>query len=137
DPLPPWPETEPFNEAWHDRSEVAPQVMSVLQKKLAVARSTPPGGQAVAQPQRATVIPVPQLPAAADPRTVRPAPHTPSFRAARGTGAPKKLEETTVRTKVAPPPAANDDRTSPYIELPTEVKPSGFAHTKRVASRQR
>ena len=35
DPLPPWPETQPFIEAWSEKSEVAPQVMSVLQKKLA------------------------------------------------------------------------------------------------------
>jgi hypothetical protein len=55
---------------------------------------------------------------------------------ARGTGSPasRKIDET-VRTAAVPP--ANDDRTSPYIELPTEVKPSGFAHTKRVAAKQR
>jgi len=135
DPLPPWPETEPFNEAWAE-SEGAPHVMSVLQKKLAVARSTPARGQsAVATPQQRTVIPVPELPAAADPRTVRPPVHVPSQprgRMARGTGSKR---EDTVRTQAAPP--ANDDRTSPYIELPSEVKPSGFAHTKRVAARQR
>ena len=31
-----------------------------------------------------------------------------------------------------------DLRDNPYVELPTEVKsPSGFAHTKRVAARER
>jgi hypothetical protein len=54
---------------------------------------------------------------------------------ARGTGSPARKLEETVRTAAVPP--ANDDRTSPYIELPPEVKPSGFAHTKRVASKQR
>lgn len=144
EPLPPWPGTEPYNEAWADRSEVAPQVMSVLQKKLAIARRTPakptPTVAAPAPaPARATVIPVPQLPTAADPRTVRPPAYTPSAskgRTARGTGAPARLEET-VRTHAAPPANANDDHTSPYIELPSEVKPSGFAHTKRVAARER
>jgi hypothetical protein len=142
EPLPPWPGTEPYNESWADKSDVAPQVMSVLQKKLALQRSTParatPVVSAPASP-RSTVIPVPQLPAAADPRSVRPASYTPSFsraRAARGTGAPATKLEETVRT-LAAPPAANDDRTSPYITLPNEVKPSGFAHTKRVAAKER
>lgn len=151
EPLPPWPGTEPFNEAWADKSEVAPQVMSVLQKKLAVARSTPArGAKQVASPApsspakpsappaaQRTVIPVPSLPAASDPRQVRPAPYTPSAkpRFARGTPSPANKLEETVRTAAVPP--ANDDRTSPYIELPTEVRPSsGFAHTKRVAAKQ-
>jgi hypothetical protein len=135
DPPSDWPGTEPFNETWNDRSEVAPQVMSVLQKKLAVQRSTPARGQQAvppAPPHRATVIPVPQLPTAADPRMVRPPQHTPSQpprgRVARGTGGGNKVEET-VRTQAAPPPA-NDDYTAPYIELPAEVKPVGFARTK-------
>lgn len=143
DPLPPWPGTEPYNESWADRSEVAPHVMSVLQKKLAVARSTPARGAAVTKPAappvssapaRSTVIPVPSLPSVRDPKMVRPAPYTPASsrpRVARGTA---KLEET-VRTNAVPP--ANDDHTAPYIELPTEVRPSGFAHTKRVAAKQR
>jgi hypothetical protein len=154
EPLPPWPGTEPFNESWGDKSEIAPQVMSVMQKKLAVERSTPARGSAqvpaarslplpppqrpVLPSERATVIPVPHLPTAADPRQVRPAPYTPTQprgRMARGTGAPTSKLEETVRTHAVPP--ANDDRTSPYIELPTEVKPSGFAHTKRVAAKQR
>ncbi len=146
EPLPPWPGTEPFNETWADKSEIAPQVMSVLEKKLAVMRSTPARGakQVAAAPPKPstpppaqrTVIPVPSLPTASDPRQVRPAAYTPLAkpRTARGTPSPKKLEET-VRTAAVPP--ANDDMTSPYIELPTEVKPpSGFAHTKRVAAKQ-
>jgi hypothetical protein len=136
DPPSEWPGTEPFNETWNDRSEVAPQVMSVLQKKLAVQRSTPPRGQTI--PPRTTVIPVPQLPVAADPRMVRPPQYTPAQplgRFARGTVThPGKLEET-VRTLAAPP--VNDDHTAPYIELPSEVKPVGFAHTKRVAAKER
>jgi hypothetical protein len=153
EPLPPWPGTEPFNDSWGDKSEVAPQVMSVMEKKLAVARTPARGSSMVPPPrtlplsprlppqrttpeQRATVIPVPHLPAAADPRLVRPAPYTPSHaRIARGTESPSKRLAETVRTAAVPP--ANEDRTSPYIELPTEVRPSGFAHTKRVASKQR
>lgn len=165
EPLPAWPKTEPYNEAWHDRSEVAPKVLSPLEKKLLADRRTPakPLPVAKAQPepqpepvprkpvlplpastlpakaaeQRATVIPVPHLPTAADPRLVRPAPHTPSQpqprgRMARGTGAPGMRSEETLKIQTV----ANDDRTSPYIELPSEVKPSGFAHTKRVAAKQ-
>lgn len=135
DPLPPWTGTEPYNETWADKSEVAPEVMSVLRKKLAADKRTPAKPTPTVAP-RSTVIPVPKLPTVADPRSVRPAPYTPSQphgRVARGTGSPTKLEET-VRTHAAPP--ANDDRTSPYITLPTEVKPSGFAHTKRVAAKQ-
>lgn len=146
EPLPPWPGTEPYNETWADTSEVAPHVMSVLRKKLAADKRTPAKATAtVAQPQkpiapvapRATVIPVPQLPTVADPRSVRPVSHTPSQprgRIARGTGTSGRLEET-VRTHAVPP--ANDDRTSPYVTLPSEVKPSGYAHTKRVAAKQR
>lgn len=136
EPLPPWSGTEPYNETWADRSEVAPEVMSVLRKKLAADKRTPAKPSPTVT-QRSTVIPVPKLPTVADPRSVRPAPYTPSSpkgRVARGTGSPAKLEET-VRTHAAPP--ANDDRTSPYITLPSEVKPSGFAHTKRVAAKQR
>jgi len=81
--------------------------------------------------ERKTVIPVPQLPVAARPSDVRPAPYMPSQprRMPKGTA---RLEDT-VRTQPAPP--ANDDRTSPYITLPTEVKPAGHAHTKRVAAK--
>jgi hypothetical protein len=138
DPLPPWPETEPYNESWADKSEIEPGVMSVMQKKLALHR-TPAKGQAAAPPPaRSTVIPVPQLPTAADPRLVRPAPHAsaqPRGRMARGTGTQGSRLEETVKTMAVP--EAHNDRTSPYITLPSEVKPSGFAHTKRVAAKQR
>ena len=135
EPLPDFPKTEPFNEAWHDKSEISPQVLSPLQKDLAVAKTTktPPRGSVAVPAQRSTVIPVPQLPTASDPRQVRP-PVTPPRRLARGTGSPQTREET-VKTHAVR--AANDDKTSPYIELPSEVKPSGFAHTKRVAARQK
>ena len=59
-------------------------------------------------------------------------PSQPRGRMAHGTGVSNR--EDTVRTFAAPP--ANVDKTSPYIELPNEVKPSGFAHTKRVAAKQ-
>jgi hypothetical protein len=83
--------------------------------------------------QQRTVIPVPQLPTAARPSDVRPAPHTPTYprRMARGTG---RLDDT-VRTQPAPP--RTEDQTSPYVTLPAEVKPVGYAHTKRVAAKQR
>jgi hypothetical protein len=82
--------------------------------------------------ERKTVIPVPQLPVAVRPSDVRPAPYAPAQprRMPKGTA---RLEDT-VRTQPAPP--ANDDRTSPYVTLPTEVKPAGYAHTKRVAAKQ-
>lgn len=137
EPLPPWPGTEPYNETWADKSEVAPQVMSVLQKKLAVQRTTPPKGATQVASPRATVIPVPTLPTASDPRSVRPAVSSiQSRRVARGTDSPPRLEDT-VQTMLQPAPVVHDDRTSPYITLPNEVKPSGYAHTKRVASKQR
>ncbi len=137
EPLPEWPGTEPFNESWADKSEVAPQVMSVLQKKLAVQRSTPAKGAAQVAGPRSTVIPVPSLPTTSDPRSVRPAVSSASARrVARGTETAQKLEDT-VQTMLQPAPVVHDDRTSPYITLPNEVKPSGYAHTKRVASKQR
>lgn len=146
EPLPAWPQTEPFNESWNDRSEVAPKVMSPLEKKLAADRRTPakplPVARSLPLPavraEQKTVIPVPQLPTVADPRLVRPAPHTPSQpkRMARGTGAPQARNEETVKIQMQVQPA-HHDKTSPYIELPSEVKPSGFAHTKRVAAKQR
>ena len=49
---------------------------------------------------------------------------------ARGTG-----REDTVQTTVAP--QAHSDETSPYITLPSEVKPQGHANTRRVAAKQR
>ena len=121
--------------------------MSPLEKKLAVARSTPSTGTKVPprlpeptpgpQPTaRHTVIPVPALP------TARAADLKPAFstaqaprRIARGSSSSPNTLEDTVQTLAAPPPA--NDTTSPYVTLPAEVKPVGYAHTKRVAAKQR
>jgi hypothetical protein len=80
-----------------------------------------------------TVIPVPALPAAADPRAVRPAIVASSLpkRFPRATG---KVEDT-IRTHAAPP--ANDDKTSPSIALPPAASTIGLPSTKRVAAKQR
>jgi hypothetical protein len=144
--LPAWPKTEEldhFREEWTDAGDPKPRVMSPLEKKLAVARSTPSGGTKLPprlpaptpgpQPQmRKTVIPVPSLPTAR-PGDLRPTFSTsqPPRRIARGSGSP----DDTVQTLAAPPPA--NDTTSPYVTLPPEVKPVGYAHTKRVAAKQR
>jgi hypothetical protein len=81
---------------------------------------------------RKTVIPVPTMSAALKPSDVRPYdPYKAPRRLPRGTG---PIGEDTVRTEAAP---ANDDHTSPYVTLPSEVKPVGYAHTKRVAAKQR
>jgi hypothetical protein len=45
------------------------------------------------------------------------------------------MSEDTVVT--GPVQAANEDRTSPYVTLPSEVRPTGYAHTKRVAAKHR
>jgi hypothetical protein len=144
--LPAWPKTEElehFRDEWTELSDQKPRVMSPLEKKLAVARSTPSGGTKVPprlpeptpgpQPQvRKTVIPVPSLP------TARPADLRPTFSTAQP---PRRIArstntlEDTVQTLAAPPPA--NDTTSPYVTLPAEVKPVGYAHTKRVAAKQR
>ena len=55
---------------------------------------------------------------------------------ARGTDpAPARNDDTVI---TAPVQAAHDDLTSPYVTLPSEVKPQpGYAHTKRVAAKHR
>ena len=88
----------------------------------------------IAVQKRTTVIPVPSLPVAANPSDVRPAVHSrtiasPRTRMARGTA-----REDTVQMQAAPP-AAHTDETSPYITLPSEVKPTGYAHTRRVTTK--
>jgi hypothetical protein len=130
DPMGAWPKTEPLAESFASPTDPAsPKVFSPVQKTLMVATSK----RVVPAPERpttaGTVIPVPQLPRAADPRLVRPAPN--GRRVARGTI--RQAQATRNDTVVT----SHDDKTSPYIELPAEVKPSGFAHTKRVASKQR
>jgi hypothetical protein len=124
EPMPAWPKTEPLATAWDDRTEASapPHVMSPVEKEIAVAR-------------RSTVIPVPQHPLAARPSDVRPPPSTrtisPRTRMARGTA-----REDTVVTK--PIAAANEDHTSPYVTLPSEVRAStGYAHTRRAAAKHR
>ena len=132
DPLPEWPQTEPYNERFDDKQTAEqPQVMTPLQKSLLV--------------EKRTVIPVPQLPTVTDPRALRPVtkpaePRPPRVAKASAAPTPRRYargtarQEDTVKTQ---PVLAHEERTSPYIELPPEVKPSGFAHIKRVAAKQR
>jgi hypothetical protein len=54
-------------------------------------------------------------------------------RFARGTAVPSNDGDVTVVT-AAPAPG---EETSPYITVPTEVKPTGYAHTRRVAAKHR
>jgi hypothetical protein len=155
-----WPSTETMHESWEEtRESAAPQVLSPAQKNIAVAktavRKTPVAVPLFEQPQRSTVIPVPSLPVAASPAEVRPAfkpgqppprlaskarsAPQPRTRLARGTERsgqePAPSEDTVVTATVMP---ANDDRTSPYVTLPAEIKPApGFAHTKQVAAKHR
>lgn len=140
DPMASWPATEPLAESWGEptRDAPAPRVMSPLAKTIAADKRSPAKGTPVMP--RSTVIPVPSLPVAAKPTDVRPPAYRPSSsvaqqphrsRIARGTGG-----EDTVQTLAAPPPA-NDDHTSPYVTLPTEVKPVGYAHTRHVAAKHR
>jgi hypothetical protein len=152
DPMSEWGRTETLQD-WSDatRESPPPQIMSPAAKTLAVVKTavrvnTPPGVSVDAR--RSTVIPVPQLPVAArgtdvrafnpgarPPRLVsqqrlaRAAPSQPTI---RGMAA---MSEDTVVT--GPVQAANEDRTSPYVTLPSEVRPTGYAHTKRVAAKHR
>jgi hypothetical protein len=93
-----------------------------------------------------TVIPVPSLPVATQskPSQVRPTVHTLSSpppltaqqartRLARGTQPTAHSEDTVVTAVVQP--AVHDDHTAPYLMLPAEVKSTGFAHTRRVATK--
>jgi hypothetical protein len=125
---------------------MSPAAKTLAVVKTAVRVNTPPGVSVDAR--RSTVIPVPQLPVAArgtdvrafnpgarPPRLVsqqrlaRAAPSQPTI---RGMAA---MSEDTVVT--GPVQAANEDRTSPYVTLPSEVRPTGYAHTKRVAAKHR
>jgi hypothetical protein len=112
------------------KRKTSPGISAVRAKTEPPVRSMPtPVAPIVA---RKTVIPVPTLSTAAKPSDVRPYnPYNAPRRLPRGTG---PISEDTVRTEAAP---ANDDHTSPYVTLPSEVKPVGYAHTKRVAAKQR
>jgi hypothetical protein len=76
-----------------------------------------------------TIIPVPILPVASDPKSLRPvvAPR----RMPRATG---RMEDT-IRTSAVPP--ANDDKTSPHLALPPAASTIGLPLAKRVAAKQR
>ena len=113
-----------------------PAKVAALPAVAPMATREPPPLLSPPTVERKTVIPVPSLPTAARPSDVRPLGYTPSSqpprRLPKGTG---PVGEDTVQTHAAP--AANDDHTSPYMTLPSEVKPTGYAHTKRVAAKQR
>lgn len=168
-----WPKTEPLLEAWEvtgptDRPiRVLPRASSPTPPKpivvavLASPRSAPPqnvfigeqtsptivtsAAKPVASAPRATIIPVPTLPRAIDPKSVTPRPRTtthtlplrpnaavmaPLRRAARGTPAIANRSEDTLVTGHAAP--ANDDLTSPGLLAPPPAS-SG----KRVAAKLR
>lgn len=117
------------------RAKTEPPVRSMPKPVSPMAAREPQPLPPAPTVERKTVIPVPSLPTAARSSDVRPVGYTPASqpprRLPKGTG---PVGEDTVRTQAAP---ANDDRTSPYMTLPTEVKPVGYAHTKRVAAKQR
>ena len=118
------------------RAKTEPPVRSLPTRVAPITSVEPAPLPPAPTPARKTVIPVPSLPTATRPSDVRPVGYTPSSqpprRMPKGTG---PVGEDTVQTLAAP--AANDDRTSPYMTLPNEVKPTGYAHTKRVAAKQR
>jgi hypothetical protein len=143
EPMPAWPKTEPYNEQWASeltQTEISPRVMSPLEKSIAADKkpekrtTVMAAAPAPAASSRSTVIPVPSLPVAAKPADVRPPsyarPMSPRTRMARGTG-----REDTVQTTISP--QAHSDETSPYITLPSEVKPQGHTHTRRAQAKQR
>jgi hypothetical protein len=164
DPMASWPGTEPLGSAFSDVTRESPTVVSPAAKTLAVARTearrTPAHGTARApspsiqspakapipsmksmpSPSPRTVIPVPSLPVAARPSDVRPvmAQSAAARRFARGTVSQREPANSDRDTTVVSMPAFTDDHTSPYVTLPAEVKPpTGYAHTKRVAAKQR
>ena len=118
------------------RAPASSYVSRALAASAPVKRKTSPGMPAVRAKTEPPVAAAP-LPKLVERKTVIPIPslalngQSPLRRAPRGTG---PILEDTVRTQPAPP--ANDD-TSPYVTLPSEVKPIGLAHTKRVAAKVR
>jgi hypothetical protein len=127
-----WPKTEPLNEVWEDASSPlsTDRILRLAHTPVVKLPAKPtPTSMPVAKASR-TVIPVPELPRAADPRSVRPVSGTrpPPMRIPRATQS--RFEET-IRTHAAT--AVNDDATSPQIALPPAPSSSG----KRVAAKQR
>ena len=118
------------------RAKTEPPVRSLPTPVAPLSAKEPAPLPPAPTPQRKTVIPVPAMPQAARPSDVRPLGYQPTSqpprRLPRGTG---PVGEDTVQTLAAP--VANDDRPSPYMTMPSEVKPVGYAHTKRVAAKQR
>jgi hypothetical protein len=119
------------------RAPASSYVSRALAASAPVKRKTSPGMPAVRAKTEPPVAASP-LPKLVERKTVIPVPslalngQSPLRRAPRGTG---PILDYTVRTKPSPP--ANDDNTSPYVTLPSEVKPVGHAHTKRVAAKVR
>ncbi|HUS31916.1 MAG TPA: hypothetical protein VMZ53_25620 [Kofleriaceae bacterium] len=112
------------------RRKTSPSIPAVRAKTEPPVRTMPKPVAPIAE--RKTVIPVPTLQATAKPSELQPyTPYSPPRRSPRGTGS---VGEDTVRTEAVP---ANDDHTSPYVTMPAEVKPVGYAHTKRVAAKER
>jgi hypothetical protein len=116
DPMHAWPKTEELTASIGEETEVS-EPRSAAHKRM-------------------TVIPVPALPVAANPSDVRPS-HTRSIASPRTRMARGTAREDTVQMRAAP--RAHSDETSPYIQLPPEVKPIGYAHanTRRAAAKHR
>ena len=113
-----FPRTEELPDTWTEDHSEREVIMPIPHRPAAPSY----------RPIAVTVIPVPRLPSAADPRTVRPAqvariaPLTPPRRFPRATG---RMDDT-VRTRPAP---ANDDHTSPGFAMPPA--------SMRIAAKQR
>ncbi len=116
---------KPEPESW---DEPAPRPVTRAPKVTRQPLAAAPAPARV-QPSGRTIIPVPSLPVAADPRSVRPvvAPR----RMPRATG---RVEDT-IQTHAAPP--ANEDRTSTQVTLPPAATTIGLPSNRRVAAKQR
>jgi hypothetical protein len=139
DPMTTWPGTDPLGAAFSDVTREAPTtIMSPAAKTLAVARTearrTPAQGTAKTPPR--TAIPIPSMPVAVRPTDIRPVTAS-RTRIARGTLAQREPANSDGDTTVIGKPAFPDDHTVPYVTMPAEVKPTGYAHTKRVAAKHR
>ncbi len=126
DPMQSWPKTEPLAESWDSPSsrESAPRVMSPIEKKVAVEKRT-------------TMTPVPASPVAAHPSEVRSAVHARTITSAAGRSRMARGTAREDTVQMQPLAQAHTDETSPYIQLPPEVKPTAHAHTTRAAAKYR